>query len=699
MANAARVNDVDVVLLEEQVETGLRELLDSYRPTYSAGGAATDELDKQFTFNPSRPLPLLSHAYAEAFEATDKTNPDRQLYAMVCTPDLPYRLQPLIDATGFTNPNLTIPIAHGTVRCSHLGESRFVIIFERPQGAPISQLIATQSRVHETKVISHLIGPACAALVTLRERKSHHGNIRPEAFFIGETSILGEPFSAPSGSLNHIIYHSSERLMADPMGYGVADEKSDVYALGVMAFELMYGLEKFKALPRQELITLLLTKGSYQLFCNNRDFPPAIQDFFRGVLTDNIADRWGLDQLVQFIDGKRFNMIAPSPPKDATRPFVFMEESLFSRRLLAHRLHQNWKDSVKDIRGLNLDRWAETSLHRPEVAESIERALRLGSDRSATAREISDMMTRIFIALDPVGPLRGKSLSVRPDAIPLMLATLVDSKEPELPQLLQFIENDISTFWSDQAPSNKNVDISNIILRLQRAKTYLKMNALGFGIERVLYELNPSLPCQSPLLKPYHVTTAAEALSTLDVLAKNRTGEHSFIDRHLAGFLAAKIEMRKQIRLEDSTSIDALLDNQELVMMRILAKAQQKNQQLKLVGLCAWMGMHIERMMGEIHNRVIRKRQKLKLKKRAASGYIDDVLASLLNRDIGDRDADGFVHALALHEINHKRIQFLKNPKILEYKSRKLGGKMALMISYTALTLMVFHVLNTLFGV
>ena len=544
-----------------------------------------------------------------------------------------------------------------------------------------------------------MLTPACKALSALRERKYSHGNIRPENFYLGETSILGECFSAPAATLGHYLYEPLERLMADPLGHGEANEKADIYALGILTFELVYGLDKLKTIPREEFIERVMRQGTYQVFAGDRDFSDYLQDFFRGVLNDNTEDRWGLEQLNQFIGGKRFNMIAPSPPKDAARPVVFGQEQIFSRRVLANAMHSNWREAVKDIRAMNLARWCETSLHRPELAERIERAMRIASAPSANDKQVTDMMVRVLAVLDPTGPLRTKSLSLRPDAMPLMLAYLAPDRGPELNHLLTMIQTNVCSFWMEQLESNKTPELSQLIWRLQKIKSYLDIKALGFGIERVLYELNPTLCCQSPLLKPYHVTTAVEALNVLDVLSKNLAPlDTSLVDRHIAAFLAAKIDLNKEIRLDDLTKIPELAQNPELIMLRLIGRAQQKSARLKLVGLSAWAGMRIEKMIDLIHNRVIRKRQKLQLRKLAATGSLNEVLSSIVNREIVIRDTDGFVQALALHDINTKRIEFLQNPMVLEYKARKMGGRMAVTISYTALTIIGYMQMTKLLG-
>ena len=693
-----QMDDANIPMIEEYIDTGLAALLDNYQPNYVPGGEVFDTLEGSYKMIASQPLPEFSHAYADAFAAIDLHNAERKIYAMVCDNTLPYRQFAINEMKNVTNQNLILPLAAGTVKCSHLNESRFVIFFEQPQGTPLSELLASYTTINESKVIDLILKPACRGLMAMRERKVHHGHIRPEAFYIGEMTMFGECFSAPCGTLAHYLYEPVERAMADTLGHGEANEKADVYALGILAMEVMIGLDKFRSMPRETFISLVMKQGVYNVFTENRSLPDSFQDFFRGIFNDNAADRWGLDQVEQFISGKRFNLIAPSAPKDASRPMVFADQNIFSRRLLANVLHRNWREAVKDVRALRLDRWCEMSLHRPELAESIERAMRSGAERNATERQISDMMMRIFITLDPAGPLRTKSLSLRPDTIGIALATLIDQKGAELTQLLSMIENDSANYWAQHSDITKSPEISQAVWLLQKVRPYVKSKALGFGIERVLYELNPSLSCQSPLLRPYHITTAEEALKTLDVLAKNVAPGTSLVDRHIAAFIAAKIELTKELTLDDLTIFPSLTGSQDLIMMRLLARAQHKYPRLHLVGLCAWSGMLIEKMIDAVHNRVIRRRQKLQLKKLVSTGLVREVFSTIVNREVLTRDTNGFAQALALHEINNSRIEFLKSPLVLEYNARRTGGRMAVSVSYMGFMVVVYFILSNALG-
>lgn len=700
MAKAAtnRWDTMEVPMIEEQVETGLSELLRAYTPNYVPGGDKKDDLLKRFTLYPNRALPEFDHAYAKGYEAQDDFNHSRRVYALVLDPLVPYRHQAITELNGFICPTMVPLLGAGTVNCSHLGEARQVLFFERPSGPKLSEVIKNQTRLHEHQVVDFVMNPVGKALLAMRDKNIHHGNICPNTVFVGDDPKLGECASAPCGTQGHYLYEPIERMMCDPLGHGEASEKTDMYALGILAYELMYGLEKFKSIPREDFIKRVMQTGTHAVFAGTREFPDQFQDFFRGVLNDNPAERWGLDQLAQWLNGKRFNMIAPQPPKDATRPFTFATENFLSRRVLANAFHRNWREAVKDARVAKLDRWCEAGLHRPELAEAMERALRIGGD-TPTEKQNSDMMARVICLLDPVGPLRSLSLSLRPDAIGIMLADIIRHEGTELPQLLNFIEADLGSFWAEQSEANKSLDMANTIFRLQKVRAFLKRPMLGFGLERVLYELNPALSCQSPLVKRYHVMTALDMLKTLDALAPQLSPDTRFDDAHIAAFIAAKIDMGKAVRMDELSIIPALMNNPELIAMRILARAQGKYKKLELVGLCAWAAQRIEKMIDEIHNRVIRRRLKLQLKGLANTGNLNEVLGIIINPSIIQRDYNGFTHAIALHEINYKRIEVLNNPLLLEYKAKKTGGRMAMMISYTALVIVSFLTLTDSLGI
>ncbi len=701
MARATQQVADDIPLIEEQVDTGLGQLMAGYRSPYNPMGDKKDDLLKRFTIFTSERLPELDTPHGQAFEALDDFNTNRQIYAVVCEPGMPYRQHNIDALLGATVAHLPALYGAGTVHCSHLNESRYVLFIERPHGTRLSQAMQTQPRLHEHRLIDYVLQPVIRALIGMKEKKTSHGNICPSTIYVGDNGGLNECYSTPASTLAHYIYEPIERLMCNPLSHGEANEKSDVFALGILAYELLYGLDRYKKLSKEDYIKAVLTMTTYQLFAMNREFSDAFQDFFRGTLNDNANERWSLDQVAQWLNGKRFNMTAPLPPKEAARPFSFGGENFFSRTLLAHAFHRNWREAVKDAKGMKLERWCESSLHRPELAEKVERALRIAGEAS-TEKHISDMMTRIIAILDQQGPLRSLSLSLRPDAMGLLLANFfLKGEQTELTQLLNMIENNVAAYWADLIEANKLGEMNQALWRLSKVKPFIKNRAFGFGVERVLYDLNPSLSCQSDLVRSFHITNAGEALRALDAISHNCAPDTSFADRHIAAFVAAKIDLAKEIRLDDLATMPTLVTNEELIVLRILARAQIKvdrNNKMPLVGLCTWAAMRIEKMLDEIHNRILRKRLKLQLRRLASSGDLNAVLGILLNSDIAQRDHNGFTQAIALHQINQKKIDRFENPRLIEIHARDSGGRMAMVISYLGLAVTSYFVFTNTMG-
>lgn len=679
-------------LIEERVDTGLKELLDSYQPNFTLGGTQRDDIGGRFTINAHAAIPDLSTPYAQAFEAKDGNNPNRALYALAMKRNANYRLQTAEALIGSQHPHLVSVLAQGTVFLTPLNEAYYVAVLDRPSGPKLSEIIK-QKRINQEHIIKEaIINPTHKALLALKEKQIVHGNINLDTLFIGDVLQLGECISAPPGCIQHYLFEPLERMMCDNYAKGSGNDKVDVYAIAVTAYSLIYGLEHLERKGKEQFISEALTLGTYNVFANNIDFPDGMQDFFKGILNDNPQERWGLEQLGQWLGGKRFNMISAYSTSDSVRPITFDGEEFYSQRALANSMHRKWRDAVKDARNLKLDRWAEMSLHKPEVAEYVLRAIRIaGPESAATERQNSEMLTRILCILDPIGPFRSRLVSMRLEGIGTAIAHYVETNQTsELQQLLDIIEADIPNFWAEMMETSKNPEFSQILWKLQRVRTHLKMRSLGFGLERILYDLNPNLPCQSPLLLPYHITTLQDALRTLDVLAKRLAPDTSIVDRHIAAFLASKIDMGKDIKIHELASIPQLVRNPELIMMKILAKAQVKHDKVLLPGLCTWAAMRMEGMLDTIHNRAYRRKLKLMLKPAAKAGYLNDVINILASKELTSSDLQGFTQAINIYQRNNERMNSMQNPRVVEKMATELGGRISALIAYSILSVVCY---------
>ncbi|MEJ0009643.1 MAG: hypothetical protein WDN72_03400 [Alphaproteobacteria bacterium] len=157
--------------------------------------------------------------------------------------------------------------------------------------------------------------------------------------------------------------------------------------------------------------------------------------------------------------------------------------------------------------------------------------------------------------------------------------------------------------------------------------------------------------------------------------------------------------MGKEIRLHELATLPALAHNGELVVLKILAKAQQKDDRLELTGLVTWAAMRIERMLDEIHNRPLRRSLKLQLRKLAGGGSLGELLSAVINRDVATQDHEGFAKAIALHQINSGQIERFRNPRLVQYYANDLGGKLATALSYFVLGITGYVTLTSVMGI
>ncbi len=693
-ASAGPIDDVN--LIEERIDTGLQALMDAYEPKFRLDSLPFDKVADTYQIEVQTPLPQLDTAGGKAYAAHHLMQPELAVYAIICDPKHPYRHYALSALKNVRHAQGVSLVEAATARISFLNESRQVLILTRPRGTRLSERLQEGMKLNEHQIIDLVLRPITEILLAMHEKQVSHGRIHPDNIYIEDRALLGECFSEPSGLSQHYLYEPVERALCDPISKGSATEKTDAYALAMLAYELLYGLEPLRKIPKDDYLRLIIEKGTYHLLSLNREFSEQFTDFFRGTLTENKQERWGLEQIRNWLSGKRYNLIHPSLPSEATRPFTINEREYYSRRALALGISKQWAQLAKDLRTSKLDRWLETSIHSSDSAEMAEKVIRnCGGENSRNERHNNEMNAKLIAVLDPTGPLRVKDIAFNVDGIGTSLANyLMRNRQLELNLLMESIEYDLPSFWSDMAGSmTKTPATTNTLWRLGQLRSQLRLKGIGYGIERALYDLNAGLVCQSPLLMPYHIATSEEVLHTLDALAQSHRN-HSLLDRHIAAFVASKIELSKEISFDNLSRLPNLKNNPELQVLRILSMAQEKCGKPRLQGLSTWAAMRLELLIDHINNRALRKKLKSNLKKAAQTGLISYVLAVLIENTYTRDDYSGFSKATAIYQHNLQRIEALQNPKTLAYMSRELGGRFATFCAYMILGITCYILLN-----
>lgn len=646
-----------------------------------------DALHDRYLVKHNESLPELNAPLAAACVATDDNLRERELYALICDRSLPYRLKNMQELEGFDHPNIIPLVAAGSVEFTHDDQVRMVAVYERPRGRKLSELLRERKGAFsEGFLIDDVIAPLCDVLRTFQERGICHGNINLDTVYYSDRIQLGECVSEPAGYSQQYYFEPTERAQAMPFGKGETTIGTDCYSLGILVLHLMFGYRHFERIDEREYMIRRLSLGSYNILVGAKEFK-GMEDFLKGVLNDDPEERWTPVQIEQWVKGKKYNLLTPSVLREAQRPFMFNEEDYYNRRALAHALMENWEESKNALRTTHLSRWVEVSLHKNEMADSIRRVMeKTGGIHAISEKANNEMVARTICLLDPEGPVRYNMISAFVDGLGVVLADAFRTTNQKMIQsVIEVLDYNFYNYINDLLDGAKNKRYGTLLWKMQNCSRYLRMQAMGFGIERILYELNPTLPCQSPLLATENVLTAEEMLGALDRMGTRKSKGFDYLDRHIAAFLATRMDLNKELKLKEIALLPALAQNPQLIVLNMLAQVQRKAGRPKLKGLSAWAALRIVPLVDNFHSRTVRRKIRAGLRDASRTGDLDKIFELLKDQNLITEDYTGFQKAVGRFTRNAKKISQFENRRRLRSKSEQLGTILAMIVAYSML--------------
>lgn len=696
MAEATEKNEYEVA------RERLSGLLKAYNPP-DVIKHERDMLAGRYRIMLNQPVPEFTSPFATAYAAADMVEKQAVVYALVYENGAVIRHRNIAVLKELRHPNLVSVLEDGIVDISTLSESRYVAILEKPVGKPLSLLLAEgRNPVSETILITYFLRPLVDIVRQFARMGISHNRINLGSIYLSRDSImLGECISEPSGFSQDFRFEPIERAMTSPLAKSDYAIGADCYALAVLALHLSLGFMPFAKMDRDSFIESMLNKGSYHTLAIEWDFSDNLQDFFRGLLNDTRRERWDPDSMENWIGGRHFNLISPSLPRETGRAFDIMGISHFNRKSLAYTLFRRWEEGRSVLFDTKVGRWIETSLHKPELAESVLRIA--GSRRSEHIRyenQNNELLARTLILLDPAAPLRLKNLAAAIDGIgPLLTSAFLKGNQEDTNTIIQMIESELFLLWLEQQAGP--TDYTMTTWKLQKVRGNLKIRSLGFGMERGIYDLHPELPCQSPIVKPYHVTSIRDLLLLLDVIARqaglNDARNDSFMDRHIAGFIASKLDIGKAIRITELEVLPKIASHPDLIGLKLLIRAQHKMDNPLLKGLCYWAAIKLMPLISNIHKKSMRDRFQKDLATAASTGLLKAIGDLFFNPDVFVADYHGFQNAIALYKLRKTQMGELRNNNILTRHSQIAGRGIAQTVAYGICLTVVYYTLKAYF--
>lgn len=662
--------------------------LDDAAPEHFAPSDATERdavlLDGRYEIYPRSPVPELDVPGAAAFEAEDRRNPTQTLIARVCDAELHPRVDAMEGLRTMRDPQFIPPLEWGLVPWPGDTGTRFVTISERPAHSAL--MPPGVSRIHPMsgdEVVRRVLEPGVRALAQFGQRGLTHRAIRPDNIFpiSGDTSVckLGDCAATPAGWGQPAILEPIELMMVDPELRGRGTSEDDVYALGATVVILALGHNPAADMDREAALREKIEHGSYSTLMRNKRAPQGLREVVRGMLADDIMERWTVEDLANWFTGSERRGIKPVRVFRSDRSLSFAGGDYRDRRALSFAFGKHWKEATSVIKSGTFRPWVQRGFGENSQAASLADLLDSTAKRRQTATGDALLTSRVCMRLDPSAPVRLRGHSMMPDGLGTSLATAICRKDDKAIQLVcDCISLSLAEEWCERNERSAGREFSSRVFN--NVSKYLRKSGPGLGIERCLYELNRHLPCMSPVLKGYCVPELYDLLPVLERIVK-QTGElGGFVDRHIAAYIAARSKRSVDFMLDALATGSPSSPSAKLGMLQLFGALQDDYGPEKLPHLSNWITQELKSLATEYRSRAIKERSVEQLRKVTASGSLARLYGHLANSKLRQKDTRDFALARRRYADADRQIERLQSQEF-EQSALHLGWSVASALS------------------
>ncbi|MEM9468925.1 MAG: hypothetical protein AAF988_02065, partial [Pseudomonadota bacterium] len=581
---------------------------------------------KNIEINSSARLPHLDKGPIKAYKAKGSQKISTNLFALLCARELTPRTSINNKYQSIVNPNLSPLVSSGSVRWND-GKIYYCFVYEDTLGQPLISRDEKSVALgwKPDLVMGSIIKPMINLLLDMRDKDLVHGEIWPANMYDGgsaskEKMKLGECLAAPASSLLPSFYEPIERAMADPIGRGFGSTEDDLYAFGVSLAVLMRNSDPMEGMSEDDIIQHKIEKGTYATLIGSERFSGAVLELLRGLLYDDKSQRWGLDEIQAWLDGRRLSPKQSPKRIKANRPLVYDDKKYVRPELLARDLRNNPVETAKIVENSELKVWLDRAIEDKSLKSRMENTiddLAVIEKGDGYAERLS---ARIAITLNPEMPVQYKELSFMPDGFGRHLSNSYILQKDIQPHI------DIirGLFLMQIIRQKTDLDQGVMISRFDSCRNYIAQTKIGSGIERCLYVLDPECPCLSNTLSDFYVRSPEELIHALNQVARKKDKPKRIIDRHIAAFLSVKDRKNIDPYLVDLGNEDDI-QQQILAEIKILATIQKRSQLLNFPDLALWVAKRLTPVYERFYDRDKRKTLETEIEKLAKIGDLTKI--------------------------------------------------------------------------
>jgi len=664
--------------------------------------SSTPNVIGDFVIEMNNPIPSKNTKFADAYLASyNKSERFGEYYALIFKRNLPIRMQAILSLSGGQVPGLITPVIHGVVPISSLdNREHFAIVLPLHNWKSLQDILEDGMVFDEEFIIKRFLPFILGSLNFLHKNAIIHGNINPSNIFINQNDelYLGECYSEITGFSQSALFETVERAEAIPFGKYDGIEKTDYYALGVTIFVMMTG-KSLKEAYYKEIIADKLRLGTYGLLIEKEYIKGRLADIVKGLVHDDQNKRWSFLQVESVLRNQSYSFEDFHDDNIISRAIVFNDKEFYSPRALAYELSQYWDLAKEYIQTDKIKRWLQSSNNHTKMLSILDgMKSMMSSARMMGQKHFADddeLLIRTLIVLDPYGPLRANSVVFFKDSIKLLLlSSIVGGQNETIQIVVNTILSGIYDVYDRLGSSYNHTLFSAGLSEVRKAAKTLAKTDLGYGMDRFIYEMVTTLPCQDVVVKKYF------CVSHHDVLMALEEQHISFDDissrKSLVAFLAARMpEGSVDSMIKGLQIFPALYKSKAFQISSYLALAQYHGKIESLPHLLVTVQDELKGLIAQhMHGNTLREQVMQKIDEAAETGSIAALVRAAASVPLLLQDAEGYKNAHNTAKTISYQINFYQQNRYdLNMSTYHKALRTAVNISYIMLILICLKIL------
>lgn len=648
-------------------------------------------LEGRYLIHADQPLAAYATPTVAAFAAHGVDDRSQDLVALITDPALPLRIDAIKAIRSLAPSGAMTLMAAGVLPVGAKGQRRYVLFYTQPNGKRLGGPGGAPVKLAEDEIVSKVLPPLVEALAAWHKRGIGHGAVRPDNLYFEDAGssrvLLGDGLSKPPGLDQPAVYEPVERALASPAGRGAPDPHADMFSLGATVLALYLGAAPDQGREPGAFLRARLSDGSLSALTHGHAVSENIKELCVGLLEDEPANRWTAGDVRRWLDGRPNRAMPGRALLTDRRPLEFRGEEYRDPKVLAQAFCQAPVEGAGPLRSKQVPDWLRHVVKDRHLAEAIV-ALQSPDNPALGGRLLSDdeLVARAAMVMDPAGPIRFRGAGVFPDGIGAALAdALRTGEQADIERLTGLIQRGLLVAWLE-TNRNKVEDFDRARQVAKAIESNLGKDEPGFGVERCLYDLNPEMSCRSPLVADAFVTRLEDLLAALDAAAGGEAAKGDPMDRHLAAFIANRLNVSATTDLADLKPDSVKPQKQRLATLNLLATVHMRSGRPSVPNLAGWLGNRLTVVIEDLRNRTLRKDITDRVKKLVQEGDLSKIARLLNDRKLRKDDTAKFAAAKRDYARIRKRMEDLQSDSAIRREMvADMGIRIATYVAYAIL--------------